>query len=202
MSRYTSEYVVCPFYNRNKPNRICCEGVDKSNTLNVVFESQTMMHEYVVNYCNSIDNYKSCLLCQMLTKKWEESEMAKYGNIKTVTSDGIKHDSVKEANRWCELKLLEKAGKIKDLRRQVEYELFPAQYETYARYGKKGQRLKDGVRLIERRCCYIADFVYTDVETGKEVVEDTKSDVTKTDVYKIKKKLMLYIHKIKVVEVM
>lgn len=128
--------------------------------------------------------------------------MAKYGNVKTVTSDGIKHDSTKEANRWCELRLLERAGKITNLRRQVEYELIPAQYETYERRGKNGQRLKDGLRLVERRCCYVADFVYTDLETGKVVVEDTKSPATRTKDYRIKKKLMLYIHKIKIVEVM
>ena len=63
----------------------------------------------------------------------------KYGNVKTVTSDGIKHDSIKEANRWCELKLLERAGKITDLQRQVPFELIPAQYEEYERYSKSGK---------------------------------------------------------------
>jgi hypothetical protein len=47
--------------------------------------------------------------------------MSKYGNIKTTTSDGITHDSRKEANRWCELLLLQRAGKIYDLKRQVKY---------------------------------------------------------------------------------
>lgn len=97
------------------------------------------------------------------------------------------------------LKLLERAGEIRDLQRQVEYELIPAQYETYERYSKKGKRLKDGVKLIEKRCCYVADFVYTDVKTGQTVVEDTKGVRTKE--YVIKRKLMLYIHKIRVREV-
>ena len=127
--------------------------------------------------------------------------ISKYHNYKTRTSDGIEHDSIKEANRWCELKLLERAGKIKDLQRQVEFELIPAQYETYERYGKKGQKLKDGMRLIERRCCYVADFVYVDVETGKKVVEDTKSEATKTKDYKIKRKLMLLVHGISIKEI-
>ena len=125
--------------------------------------------------------------------------MSKYGNRKTTTSDGIIHDSQKEANRWCELKLLERAGKITDLQRQVEYELIPDQYETYERYSKSGKRLKDGIKLLERRCCYVADFVYKDVGTGHTVVEDTKG--VKTKDYLIKRKLMLFVHKIKVTEI-
>jgi hypothetical protein len=103
--------------------------------------------------------------------------MSKYGNVKTITSDGIKHDSIKEANRWCELKLLERAGMIQDLQRQVKYELIPKQ---------------DG----ERPVYYIADFVYT--ENGKRIVEDTKGMRTKE--YKLKKKMMLYFHGIKIKE--
>jgi hypothetical protein len=127
--------------------------------------------------------------------------MSKYYNNITVTSDGVKHDSRKEANRWCELKLLERAGQITDLRRQVEFELIPDQYETYERYSKTGKRLKDGIKLIERRCCYVADFVYTDLVTGQTVVEDTKSVATKTKDYRIKKKLMLWVHNIRIKEV-
>ena len=125
--------------------------------------------------------------------------MAKYHNIKTTTSDGIRHDSQKEATRWCELKLLERAGKITDLKRQVEYELIPDQYETYERYGKSGNRLKDGIKLIERRVCYVADFVYTDLATGQTVVEDTKGVRTKE--YIIKRKLMWFVYKIRITEV-
>lgn len=125
--------------------------------------------------------------------------MAKYKNIKTRTSDGILHDSQKEAMRWCELKMLERAGKITDLKRQVEFELIPDQFETYERYGKRGNRLKDGIKVIERRVCYVADFVYTDLATGQTVVEDTKGVRTKD--YIIKRKLMLAVHKIRVTEV-
>jgi hypothetical protein len=125
--------------------------------------------------------------------------MNKYHNRKTITSDGIVHDSQKEANRWCELKLLERAGKITDLKRQVEYELIPDQYETYERYGKNGNRLKDGIKLIERRCVYVADFVYHNVEANKMVVEDTKGVRTKE--YIIKRKLMLAVHKIRITEI-
>jgi hypothetical protein len=114
-----------------------------------------------------------------------------------MTSDGIKHASQKEATRWCELKLLERAGKISDLQRQVEFELIPCQYETYERFSKRGELLGEGLRVAERRCVYVADFVYT--EDGKKVVEDTKGMRTKE--YVIKRKLMLYIHHIRIKEV-
>ena len=106
--------------------------------------------------------------------------MSKYGNIKTTTSDGITHDSIKEANRWCELKLLERAGRISDLKRQVKFELIPKQ---------------DG----ERAVYYIADFVYHNADDGKLVVEDVKGKRTKD--YIIKRKLMLWIHGIKIKEI-
>lgn len=123
---------------------------------------------------------------------------AKYKNIKTQTFDGIVHDSVKEAQRWGELLLLERAGKIIDLSRQVPFELIPAQYETYERYGKTGQRLKDGRRLIEKAVVYRADFVYTDAETVETIVEDTKG--VKTKDYIIKRKMMLYRYGIRIKE--
>ncbi len=123
----------------------------------------------------------------------------KYHNIKTKTFDGIKFDSRKEARRWWELKLLERAGDIKDLQRQVKYILIPAQYETIERYSKKGERLKDGAKLIERECSYVADFRYVDLRTDETVVEDTKG--VKTKDYIIKRKLMLFIYKIKIKEV-
>ena len=103
--------------------------------------------------------------------------MSKYGNIKTFTTDGIKHDSIKEANRWCELNLLLRAGVIQDLQRQVKFELLPKQ---------------EG----ERAVYYIADFVYT--VNGKRIVEDAKG--MRTEAYKLKKKMMLYFHGIKIRE--
>ena len=106
--------------------------------------------------------------------------MNKYGNRKVTTSDGCVHDSQKEANRWMQLKLYERAKAIKDLKRQVKFQLIPKQ---------------DG----ERACDYIADFVYTDCKTGETIVEDTKGFKTKD--YIIKRKLMLYVHGIKIKEV-
>jgi hypothetical protein len=120
----------------------------------------------------------------------------KYSNIKTCVN-GISFDSRKEARRYSELLLLQRAGAIRDLELQKKYVLIPAQYETYERYGKKGQRLQDGQRLVEKECAYLADFVYQ--EDGKTIVEDTKGMKTKD--YIIKRKLMLYVHGIKIKEV-
>ena len=97
--------------------------------------------------------------------------------------------------------MLQKAGKITSLQRQVTYELLPNQYETYERYSKKGVRLKDGTKLVERKIEYVADFVYTDTETGENIVEDTKSIATRTKDYIIKRKLMYAIHGIKIKEI-
>ena len=99
----------------------------------------------------------------------------KYHNQPTMLDD-ILFDSKKEAMRYAELKMLEKAGAITDLKRQVPYELQPAFYHK----GKRVQAIR-----------YIADFVYT--EDGNQVIEDVKSDGTRyNQVYKIKKKMMLY----------
>lgn len=93
--------------------------------------------------------------------------------------------SRKEHRRAQELKLLQRAGLISNLREQVHYELIPAQRDA------------DG-KLLERACRYIADFVYTDND-GHTVVEDTKG--VRTDVYRIKRKLMLHVHGIRIIEI-
>lgn len=108
----------------------------------------------------------------------------KYLNRK-VTINGETFASQKEYKRFCELSLLQRAGAITDLQKQVKFVLIPAQYETYERYGKNGKRLKDGKKCVERGVDYVADFVYK--ENGKTVVEDTKGMRTKD--YIIKRKL-------------
>ena len=128
----------------------------------------------------------------MLTIMRFRSNGTKY-NSRKVTVDGIEFDSKKEARRFCELRLLEKAGQITDLERQVKFVLIPAQYEPDT-IGKRGG-VKRG-KLIERECCYVADFVYT--ENGKKVVEETKGFKTKDFI--IKRKLMLYMHGIRLNE--
>jgi hypothetical protein len=119
-------------------------------------------------------------------------KMNKYHNRKVRTSAGIVHDSRKEANRWNELKLLEEAGKITDLKRQMEFLLIPPQYEEIVT-GKRKKR-----KVVERAVSYRADFVYHD-EIGDIVVEDTKGYKTKD--YIIKRKLMLYVYGIRIKEV-
>ena len=120
----------------------------------------------------------------------------KYYN-KKCTVNGIIFDSRKEARRYQELLLLQRAGVIKSLQRQGMYVLIPEEYESFERYGKNGQELTPGKKLIERECAYVADFVYE--EDGKTVIEDTKGFKTKDFI--IKRKLMLYTHGIRIREV-
>ena len=108
--------------------------------------------------------------------------MNKYHNQPT-KYNGKRFDSKREAERYAELKLLERAGQITGLKTQVRYLLIPSQYEN----GK----------CIFRSTSYVADFVYW--QDGKLIVEDAKG--MQTDVYRIKKKLMYLQYKIKVREV-
>lgn len=112
----------------------------------------------------------------------------KYNATKCVV-DGIEFASKREANRYLELRLLERAREISDLRLQVDFELIPNQYTTEKRYGKNGKPLKDKQVLLERKVVYRADFVYTDKD-GKTVVEDTKG--FRTTEYVLKRKMFLY----------
>ena len=120
--------------------------------------------------------------------------MGKY-HAKKIKRDGIVFDSVREYNRWCELQLLERAGKISGLRRQVKFQLIPAQYERI--WNQKQHCYRKG-RCIERDCNYIADFCYYD-ESGSYVVEDAKG--FRTPEYRIKRKLLLHVHGIQIKEV-
>lgn len=107
--------------------------------------------------------------------------MSKYRAVKT-TIDGITFDSKKEASRYLQLKEAEKAGEIEDLQLQVAYDLLP----TMKICGK-----------TQRKVRYIADFTY--IKKGQLVVEDVKG--MKTDVYKLKRRLMKFIHNIEVQEI-
>lgn len=108
--------------------------------------------------------------------------MRKYGNRKVIR-DGIEFDSIKECQRYCELKLMQQAGVITDLRMQVKFGLIPSQ-------------CIDG-KVVERPVTYIADFVYK--QDGQTVVEDTKG--YKTPEYIMKRKMMLFFHGIRIREV-
>ena len=109
-------------------------------------------------------------------------QKSKYRN-KPVIVNNIQFPSKREAQRYSELFLLERAGVISDLQLQVPFELIPSQ--------------KINGRVVEKSVKYIADFCYT--ENGKMVVEDTKGMRTKD--YIIKRKLMLFIHGIRIKEV-
>ena len=121
----------------------------------------------------------------LLTRVMSKQSSSKFRNRKTEV-DGIRFDSKHEAERWSELKILEKANQIRDLQRQVPFELIPAQ--------------KENGRVVERAVKYYADFVYFDHD-GNLVVEDAKSPITKTDVYKLKRKMMKAFKGIEIKEV-
>jgi hypothetical protein len=122
-------------------------------------------------------------------------DLNKYRNHK-VYSDGMMFDSRKEARRYHELLLLQKTGKIRDLQRQVPFLLLPDQREPDT-IGKRGGVHKG--RIIERKTQYIADFCYYDCESGQTIVEDTKG--FRTPEYRLKKKMMLYFHGIRIREI-
>lgn len=107
---------------------------------------------------------------------------SKYGNQKT-TVYGITFDSKKEAERYLVLRSLEQQGLITDLQRQVKYVLLPTQ--------------KIDGETVEKALSYVADFQYK--RNGEIVVEDVKG--MRTQVYKIKRKLMLWFYDIQITEV-
>lgn len=115
---------------------------------------------------------------------WTDYYYGKRGKSKYHAEKSGGYDSRKEHRRANELKMMQRAGLISNLREQVKYELIPTQRDANG-------------KVIEKVCCYIADFVYTD-EHGNTVVEDTKGQLT--EVYRIKRKLMLHVHGIRIVE--
>lgn len=110
--------------------------------------------------------------------------MRKYRN-KKVTLGNMTFDSKKEANRWVELAIMQKNGEITDLDTQVVFELIPAQRDPVTK------------KVLERAVYYVADFVY--YRGNERVVEDTKG--FKTPEYIIKRKLMLWVHGIRIQEI-
>lgn len=114
----------------------------------------------------------------------EKKAKSKYGNQKVTTETGLTFDSKAEYRRWCELGVMLRAGEISDLKRQVPFELVPAQVSP------------DGTKL--RPITYVADFTYRD-KAGRLVVEDPKG--ASTAEWVIKKKLMLHVQGIWVREI-
>lgn len=104
----------------------------------------------------------------------------KYRNVPVVV-DGIRFASKREAARYGELKLLERAGEVTDLTLQTPFVLAPA------------------VKLQGRRrpaLVFLADFVYR--RGGQLVVEDCKG--FRTEVYRVKRHLMATVHGIEILE--
>ena len=130
---------------------------------------------------------------------WKNYRNKSKYNAKKVEIDGIRFDSVKESRRFLELRAMQEAEIISDLRRQVKYVLIPAQREPET-VGKRGGKIKG--KLLERECSYVADFVYKDSQ-GNTVVEDVKGyrGGGAYEIFKIKRKLMLYVHGIKIIEI-
>lgn len=101
----------------------------------------------------------------------------KYHNKKTVI-DGIKFDSKLEAERYAQLKMMERAGVIRDLKLQPEYELIPS-------FRKNGKTW--------RRTLYKADFRYILADDDSYIIEDVKGSTSViTDVFRLKQKLFEY----------
>ena len=119
--------------------------------------------------------------------------------------NGIEFQSKKEGRRYQELRLMERAGEIDNLRTQVKFVLIPAQREESAEVftrGKNKGKHKPG-RVIEKEVSYWADFVYHDINTDREVVEDVKGyrDGAAYKLFTIKRKLMLWRYGIRIKEV-
>ena len=152
------------------------------------------------------------------------------------TSTIEKYDSIKEYDRWIELKQMQSAGRISELRRQVKYEIIPEQFEMVhvrdriindwmvenehypTRREAEGYCREHGLQLasitkshrtepvykkvvFEQAAVYTADFVYWSRDIGGIVVEDCKSEITRKEKdYVLRRKLMLYVHGIRIVE--
>lgn len=140
-----------------------------------------------------LEGYRAVI---MAYKRRNWTNNTKYHSHK-VEVDGHKFDSVHEKNRYLELKIMERAGMIHGLELQKKFQLIPAQREPDT-IGKRGGKHKG--KVIEKGVAYFADFAYYTAD-GDLVVEDAKSDATKTTEYIIKRKLMLYVHGIRVKEV-
>lgn len=131
-----------------------------------------------MNYIRCMIN-ANCKTCKDVNRC--DGKMNKYKNTK-VEYKGMKFDSKKEYIRYLILDDMQKKKEITDLQRQVPFKLIP----PFELNGNKYKGMK-----------YIADFVYK--KNGKLIVEDVKG--MKTDIYKIKKKLMAYINKIEIIEI-
>ena len=122
---------------------------------------------------------------------------SKYGNRK-VTIEGINFDSEREAKRYLILKEYQNKGDISDLKLQVVYELIPAIKELKTVVLKTKTIQKEVT--IQQAITYRCDFTY--IKDEKLIVEDVKiSPKMLPPEYKLKKKLLRYVHGIDIREV-
>ncbi len=156
-----------------------------------------------MTYCGNTQcsEYGNCNLgsnCQYFKSTSEKPKTNKY-QAQKCEFNGEKFDSRKELQRWLELRLLERSGQITGLKRQVKFELIPAQREPN-KTGRRGGVIKG--KVIEQSCDYYADFVYKDSQ-GNLCVEDVKGykQGGAYSVFTIKRKLMLYKYGIKIREI-
>jgi hypothetical protein len=162
---------ICNHANIDKTCIKCTHG--EAHPLSHITEDclRNSLCEAMFNFANKKIKVK-CIPVKVKKKQ-------KYNNTK-VEIDGIKFSSKKEANYYGVYMAMVHQGTISNLNLQVKYELIP-------KIDK------------QRPCCYIADFVYEDKATGKTIVVDAKG--WRTEVYKIKKKLMKWVYNIDIVEV-
>lgn len=170
--------------------KICkLKGFKKENNLsanNCNPKCQFLSTDYGIGICLKREFQKECRLqkdkngnyLKICNKNIVIKKQNKY-HAKKVTVDGITYDSELEYQRYCELKLLEKAGEIKNLQYHKRYVLI--------------EKNENG-----REIAYEADFVYE--KDGNIIVEDTKSEPTKTRLYALKKRLMLEKYGLNIVE--
>ena len=113
-----------------------------------------------------------------MATQWVSRRVSKYGN-RAVVADGQRFDSRREHKRYQDLAILERAGAIQGLRRQVSFQL----------YGMNGQPLKIKSKGYPngRVARYVADFCYD--ERGVNVIEDSKGGVLTAE-YKLKRAIM------------
>lgn len=128
--------------------------------------------------------------------KFRFNSAAKYHNKKEEI-DGIVFDSKKESAVYLDLKGMKERGEIKDFQRQVRYELVPAQYEDRQSIDRKGRPITKQV-CVERAVEYVADFRIEHLD-GSVAVIDVKG--FPNPIWNLKRKLMLHVHGIKVMQV-
>ena len=123
---------------------------------------------------------------------------SKYG-AKPMVVGGIRFDSTKEARRYSELRLLEKAGQIRDLETQPKFPIDVVQLWQHGRWTWRTSQ--DEPPALIPCGVFTADFRYVETATGQVVIEDVKSGPTKTTAYRLRKRLVEAIHGVTISEV-